>query len=114
MQSRGALEAAARLVRTATRSRQQQHRVIAIASQALNMPTRAEVDDAYREIQELKRELRRLRKSLAPEGPSDAADVAPQPTPARKSRSRAAPPAKTAGARKAPAARKTGRKSASA
>ena len=36
---------------------------MAIASEALNVPTRAEVDDAYREIQELKRELRRMRKS---------------------------------------------------
>ena len=55
----------ARLVRAASRARQQKQRVVAIASEWLNIPTRAEVDDAYREIQELKRELRRLRKSAA-------------------------------------------------
>ena len=66
MQSPAALEASARLLRTATRSREQQHRVVAIASESLNVPTRAEVDEAYREIQELKRELRRLRQAIAP------------------------------------------------
>lgn len=65
MRSPSALDASARLVRTATRSRAQQQRMVALASQALNVPTRAEVDEAYREIQELKRELRRLRKPQA-------------------------------------------------
>ena len=32
------------------------------------MPTRAELDDAFREIQELKRELRRMRKSALATG----------------------------------------------
>jgi len=71
MQSPKALEAAAKLVRASTQSRQQQHRIVALASEALNVPTRAEVDDAYREIQELKRELRRLRKSIGT-GPANA------------------------------------------
>lgn len=62
MQSEPALAASAKLVRAAGTSRQQQQRIVAIASQALNIPTRQEVDEAYREIQELKRELRRLRK----------------------------------------------------
>jgi class III poly(R)-hydroxyalkanoic acid synthase PhaE subunit len=65
MQSPKALEASARLVRAASRARQQKQRMVAIASESLNIPTRAEVDDAYRGIQELKRELRRLRKSVA-------------------------------------------------
>lgn len=64
LQSPKALEASARLVRAASRARQQKQRMVAIASESLNIPTRAEVDDAYREIQELKRELRRLRKSM--------------------------------------------------
>lgn len=62
MQSPRALQASADLIRAAARSRRQQQRVVAIASEALNVPTRAEVDEAYREIQSLKRELRRLRK----------------------------------------------------
>lgn len=66
MRSPSALDASARLVRSATRSRAQQQRMVAIASQALNVPTREEVDEAYREIQVLKRELRQLRKPQAP------------------------------------------------
>lgn len=65
MQSDEGLQASAKMIRAATRYRQATHRVVAISSQAMNIPTRAEVDDAYREIQELKRELRRLRKSIA-------------------------------------------------
>jgi class III poly(R)-hydroxyalkanoic acid synthase PhaE subunit len=78
LQSPEALEASARLVRAASRVRQQKQRMVAIASESLNMPTRAEVDEAYREIQELKRELRRLRKSMprAPALPMQAASVA--------------------------------------
>jgi class III poly(R)-hydroxyalkanoic acid synthase PhaE subunit len=65
MQTPEALQSSARLLRVAMRSRQQQQRMVAIASEALNVPTRAEVDTAYREIQELKRELRRLKKAHA-------------------------------------------------
>lgn len=77
MQTPRALEVSAKLLRASARSRQQQQRVVAIASEALNIPTRAEVDEAYREIQELKRELRRLRKP-----PVTEAETAP-PAPAR-------------------------------
>jgi Poly(R)-hydroxyalkanoic acid synthase subunit (PHA_synth_III_E) len=105
MQSPGALDASARLVRTATRSRAQQHRVVAIASQALNLPTRAEVDEAYREIQE----LRRLRKPQASEAqalPAVARQRAARNASAKK-------PAARKAAAKVPAARKAGRKAAS-
>lgn len=88
MQSPRALEVSAKLLRAAARSRQQQQRVVAIASEALNVPTRAEVDEAYREIQELKRELRRLRK-----GSGAPAEVAPAAAPARPAQ--AAAPRKT-------------------
>ena len=64
MQSPRALDVSAKLLRATTRSRQQQQRMGAIASEAMNVPTRAELDEAYREIQELKRDLRRLRKSV--------------------------------------------------
>lgn len=78
MQTPEALDASAKLLRAAMRSRQQQQRVVAIASEALNVPTRAEVDAAYREIQDLKRELRRLKKAgPAASKPAVAAAVAP-------------------------------------
>jgi len=74
LQSPKALEVSARLVRAASRARQQKQRVVAIASESLNIPTRAEVDEAYREIQELKRELRRLRKAMVrPATPHESA-----------------------------------------
>jgi HPt (histidine-containing phosphotransfer) domain-containing protein len=63
MQSEQGIAAAARAVRASTRQREALQRLVALTSHALNVPTRAEVDDAYREIQELKRELRRLKKS---------------------------------------------------
>lgn len=88
MQTPRALEVSAKLLRVSARSRQQQQRLVAIASEALNVPTRAEVDEAYREIQELKRELRRLRK---PELAAPAAVLAAAPpAAARKTRRRKA------------------------
>ena len=98
MQSPKALESAAKLVRASTQSRQQQHRIVAIASQALNVPTRAEVDDAYREIQELKREMRRLRKSIGV-----AASAAPLPEPVPSAR---IAPVPSRAAKRAPAAKR--------
>lgn len=87
MQSQKALDASARLIRAGTEARLQQQRVVSIISQALNVPTRSEVDDAYREIQELKRELRQLRKAVAPvviETPASAANGRSAPAATRK------------------------------
>ncbi len=81
MQGPDALAASADLVRTRARTRQQKQRIVAIASEALNIPTRAEVDDAYREIQELKRQVRRLRKPVTPAPAAVAELVAPRPKP---------------------------------
>ena len=53
------------MIRAGTRYREASHRLVAIASEAINVPTRVEVDEAYRHIQELKREVRRLRRSVA-------------------------------------------------
>jgi len=64
MQSEEGLAAAAFAVRATGRQRAALQRLVALASHTLNVPTRAEVDDAYREIQELKRELRRLKKGV--------------------------------------------------
>ena len=63
MQSERGLQATARVVRAATEHRQQLQTAVGLVSEALHIPTRAELDEAYREIQELKRELRRLKKS---------------------------------------------------
>lgn len=86
MQAPRALEAAAKLLRATARARAEQQRVVAIASEALNVPTRAEVDEAFREIQQLKRELRKLRK---PGGDAAApAPVPPAAAPVRRTRRR--------------------------
>jgi hypothetical protein len=90
MQSPEALDASAKLLRAAMRSRQQQQRMVAIASDALNVPTRAEVDAAYREIQELKRELRRLKKAAAPAVHEPVAASRVTPAAARPPRARPA------------------------
>jgi hypothetical protein len=95
MQSKRGLSATAKAIRATTVQREHVQKVVHIASEAMHLPTRAEVDEAYREIQELKRELRQLRKSLAsqPAKASAAVDAAVGP-PARK-RSRAAKPRQT-------------------
>ncbi len=103
LQSDAGLAASTQAMRAASQRRGELQRVVALASTALNLPTRAEVDDAFREIQELKRELRRLKK-----GPQAEPDQSPRP-PATPP---AAPPAarKTAARRGSSAAkaRKTG------
>ena len=62
MQSQEGLAATAQVVRASTGQRAEVQRLVALVSSALNVPTRAEVDDSFREIQELKREIRRLKK----------------------------------------------------
>ncbi len=97
MQSPRALQVAAEAIRAGLRAKQQQQRIVALASQALNVPTRAEVDEAYREIQELKREVRRLRKS-APVAHGPTRELAREAAPLPKPRKRAAPRLKNASA----------------
>lgn len=63
-QSERGLEVTAKVIRASTQQRLQSQKAIAIVSEALNVPTRTDMDDAFREIQELKRELRRLKKAL--------------------------------------------------
>jgi hypothetical protein len=100
MQGPDGLEASAQLLRARSRAKLQKQRILAIASEALNLPTRAEVDDAYREIQELKRQVRRLRKPVPAAAPpvlasaprSTALAAAPK-TKAAAKRTRALPAA---------------------
>lgn len=66
MQSEEGLKRGAEYMRAALRFRAQLNRVVAIASEALNVPTRAEVDDAYLEIQQLKRRVRDLERASKP------------------------------------------------
>jgi class III poly(R)-hydroxyalkanoic acid synthase PhaE subunit len=103
MQTPEALEVSGKLLRAAMRSRKLQQRVVAIASEVLNVPTRAEVDAAYREIQELKRAMRRLTKSGGPGARAPAADKSAAALVPKAVRTRA-PAAK----RKGSAARSTG------
>jgi hypothetical protein len=69
MQGGAGLDATAKVIRAATQHRQQVQKVVGIASEALHVPTRADVNEAFREIQELKRELRRLRRALPAPAP---------------------------------------------
>lgn len=89
MQSPRALQVSAEAIRAGLRSKQQQQRVVALVSEALNVPTRAEVDEAYREIQQLKRELRQLRKGAPQRPPAPAATRARKPQAARGKASKA-------------------------
>jgi len=66
MQGERGLEVTAKVIRASTRHRQQLQRAIGLASEALYLPTRADLDLAFREIQELKRELRRVKRTLPP------------------------------------------------
>jgi hypothetical protein len=100
MQTPDALDASARLLRASTGSRRQLQRVMGTLSAMLSVPTRAEVDEAYREIQELKREVRRLRKASLPAG---VATVVRREEPARTTQTPRRRPsaAKTTKSRKA-------------
>ena len=102
MQAPDALDASARLLRASTDARRQLQRAVGVMSATLNVPTRAEMDDAYREIQELKREVRRLRKASPQVGAAAVELVAVPAGNGRATRRRAAP-AKTTRPRKATA-----------
>ena len=65
MQSESGLALTAEANRAASRVRLAQNRVVALWSELLNVPTRAELDEAYRLIHELRREVRALRKGSA-------------------------------------------------
>jgi class III poly(R)-hydroxyalkanoic acid synthase PhaE subunit len=64
MQGSAGLDATAKVIRASTAHRQQVQKVVGVASTALHMPTRDDMSEAFREIQELKRELRRLKRAL--------------------------------------------------
>lgn len=64
MQGNAGLDATAKVIRSSTAHRQQVQKVVGIASEALHVPTRTDLNEAFREIQELKRELRRLKRAL--------------------------------------------------
>src|SRR5262245_34954776 len=64
LQSKSGLEATTAYVRAALTYRQQQNRVVETLSGLLGVPTRGEVDDAYLEIQTLKRQVRELQHKV--------------------------------------------------
>jgi len=68
MQSERGLALTAEVTRAATSYRLHLQKAVALASESMHLPTQADVDEAYREIQELKRELRRLKKALPAAG----------------------------------------------
>jgi polyhydroxyalkanoate synthase subunit PhaE len=63
LQSEPGLRATAAAVSATAHRRIEMQRIVELQSQALGMPTRSELDDAFREIQQLKRELRQLKRA---------------------------------------------------
>ena len=80
LQSPKGLAATAAMTRAGLSHRRKLQQVAAIVADSLDMATRRELDEVYREIHELKRELRALRSS-APSRPGSAAGVAANPLP---------------------------------
>jgi len=100
MQTPDALEASARLLRASTGSRRQLQRLAGTVSTMLSVATRAEVDEVYREIQELKREVRRLRKASISAAVAKA-DRRDEPVRDTRTARKRSPAAKTTRSRKA-------------
>ena len=65
LQSQPGLDATAAVMRAALAYRRKLQTVAAIVADMLDMATRRELDEAYREIQQLKRELRSMRSTRA-------------------------------------------------
>ena len=80
MQSEGGLAATAALIRADLTYRKKMQQVAAVFAEQFDMTSRRELDDAFREIQALKRELRATRIADT-DGPIEA-----QRAPARKPR----------------------------
>lgn len=68
MLSEPGLAATAASVRAASRRRSGWQKLSALGAEALGQPTRAELDEAFRDIQQLKREVRELRRAAARAG----------------------------------------------
>jgi hypothetical protein len=65
MQSDGGVAATARLVRVTTERQLRLANLVALAADSVGLTTRRDLDEAYREIQLLKREMRSLRRDRA-------------------------------------------------
>ena len=65
MLSEPGLAATAASVRAGSRRRVHLQKLAALAAEAAGQPTRVEVDEAFREIQQLKREVRELKRTAA-------------------------------------------------
>ena len=78
LQSERGLAATAALTRTALTSRKKMQHVAAVVADVFDMATRRELDDAYREIQALKREVRRMRPARAADSPAPKRRAAPK------------------------------------
>jgi hypothetical protein len=72
LQSQPGLAATAALSRAGVNHRRKMQHIAGIVADTLDMATRSELDEAYREIQNLKREVRSLRPPLAAATPAKA------------------------------------------
>jgi hypothetical protein len=78
LQSERGLAATAALTRSAVTYRKKMQHVAAVVADVFDMATRRELDDAYREIQALKRELRGARPAHAAAGATPKRRAAPK------------------------------------
>jgi len=72
LQSENGLAATAALARTGIHYRRRMQEIAGIVADTLDMATRNDLDEAYREIQNLKREVRAMRTHVAGSAPNDA------------------------------------------
>jgi len=72
LQSENGLAATAALARTGIHYRRRMQEIAGIVADTLDMATRNDLDEAYREIQNLKREVRAMRAHVAGSAPNDA------------------------------------------
>ena len=93
LQSEAGLAATAALARAALGYRKRMRQVVDILADQLDLATRRELDEAYREIQDMKRELRALRSRRA--GDDTAAKERPAAPRARRKKTRTAKEGRT-------------------
>lgn len=78
------LKAQSRMLRAASDRHLKEREIAEAWSEAAHLPTRTEVDELQREVVELRRELRLLRRAQAAPAPAREGSAAPAKAPARK------------------------------
>jgi class III poly(R)-hydroxyalkanoic acid synthase PhaE subunit len=86
------LEMQKKMAQAAMRYRMREQEVIEVMLKMYNLPTRSELDDAYRTLHDLRKEVRALKKELKAQSGGAAKPAAPPKKPASKPAAKAAEP----------------------